>query len=290
MRNLIIVALVLLIILMVVFIRTKNKDTKTMRKFGIGFVVIALIAFIGMMDLKTGGDNNANNKSLNIKTYEKENKNDSKTDSNEQKEKSKTNSLQDIQVEKQIEKIDNIFNNTDLSSLKTEDIFAKYSDSKKEELNKIFGKDFSPEKNFALSLIGKTVVSFSLKDVNDKIVKLNDKEILLFLDNKENSNTILKNISKFPESTKLIFPSLNKEETKKVIKDYKLEKYTVISEENNRDSSNDLKQITAFVYNTTAVPTMIAQDKNIVTFAENNFEKVDAFLEYSFKEPYFFSK
>ena len=104
------------------------------------------------------------------------------------------------------------------------------------------------------------------------------------------SNTILKNISKFPESTKLIFPSLNKEETKKVIKDYKLEKYTVISEENNRDSSNDLKQITAFVYNTTAVPTMIAQDKNIVTFAENNFEKVDAFLEYSFKEPYFFSK
>lgn len=290
MKNLIIVALVLLIILMVLFIRTKNKDTKTMRKFAIGFIGISLIAFIGLIDLNNSVNDAVNNKSLNIKTYEKENNNDSKTDSNEQKEKSKTNSLQDIKVEKQIEKIDNIFNNTDLSSLKTEDIFAKYSDSKKEELNKIFGKDFSPEKNFTLSLIGKTVVSFSLKDVNDKIVKLNDKEILLFLDNKENSNTILKNISKFPESTKLIFPSLNKEETKKVIKDYKLEKYTVISEENNRDSSNDLKQITAFVYNTTAVPTMIAQDKNIVTFAENNFEKVDAFLEYSFKEPYFFSK
>lgn len=290
MRNLIIVALVLLIILIVVFIRTKNKDTKTMRKFAIGFIGISLIAFIGLIDLNNSVNDAVNNKSLNIKTYEKENKNDSKTDSNEQKEKSKTNSLQDIKVEKQIEKIDNIFNNTDLSSLKTEDIFAKYSDSKKEELNKIFGKDFSPEKNFALSLIGKTVVSFSLKDVNDKIVKLNDKEILLFLDNKENSNTILKNISKFSESTKLIFPSLNKEETKKVIKDYKLEKYTVISEENNRGSSNDLKQITAFVYNTTAVPTMIAQDKNIVTFAENNFEKVEAFLEYSFKEPYFFSK
>ena len=270
-----ILSIICILIIGFAYFKYRDKVNKSIRILGIVFISIlicinTLLLSINFSSKKSEKLKHLDNKILKVN----ENSNVQNTDN--------------ISVSKKEKQEDKGITNDDLSNLKAEEIYAKYSKEKQDIFDKLFGKEFSSEKNFALSLIGKKLVPIKLKDINDKDVSIEKKETLLFLDDSDHSKNILKNINKFPENTKIVFPSLNKEKVKKLVEEFKLEKYSVIVEENNNSKDNDIKKITAFMYNTTAVPTMIAQDDNVITFAENNYDTIDLFLENSFKQPYLF--
>lgn len=270
-----ILSIIFILIIMFAYFKYRNRLNKSIKILGIVFISILICINTLLLSINFSSEKSEKLKHLDNKILKvNENSNIQSTDN--------------ISVSKKEKQEDKGITNDDLSNLKAEEIYAKYSKEKQEKFDNLFGKDFSSEKNFALSLIGKKLIPIKLKDINDKDISIEKKETLLFVDDSDNSKNILKNINKFPENTKIVFPSLNKEKVKKIVEEFKLDKYSIIVEENNNSKDNDIKKITAFMYNTTAVPTMIAQDDNVITFAENNYEKIDMFLENSFKKPYLF--